>query len=164
MKPSSRQELGVALAKSAVQSACELNWIERMWANSKRYCREHCMYALQGLREVVPISLSQNIDELPGHLQQQQSDELPVSPLYIHAALLGAHLAPVYASDHQYRLGKDACDAINLAVTGQRTRPHKHLTNTIGTQGIVDVGGWRLKYLHLLQACMWVILAARMLL
>ena len=41
------------------------------------------MYALQGLREVVPISLSQNIDELPGHLQQQHGDELPVSPLYM---------------------------------------------------------------------------------
>ena len=38
---------------------CELNWIERMWGASKAYARAHCAYTLQGLRETVPLSLSQ---------------------------------------------------------------------------------------------------------
>ena len=114
----------------------------------------------RGCTLVVPISLSQNIDELPGHLQQQQSDELPVSPLYMLRCW--ARISRQYM--HQYRLGKDACDAIK-AVTGQRTRrPGRTNAIYIGTQGIVDVGGWRLRYLQLLQARRWAILAARMLL
>ena len=44
---------------------CELNWIERLWGASKAYCRSHCMYTLQGLRDTVPLSLSQDISDLP---------------------------------------------------------------------------------------------------
>ena len=72
---------------------CELNWIERMWGASKAYCRSHCMYTLQGLRDTVPLSLSQDMSDLP----DGESHSRSTSSAAIFAAPLGAHLAPVHA-------------------------------------------------------------------
>ncbi|RPA70706.1 hypothetical protein BJ508DRAFT_196029, partial [Ascobolus immersus RN42] len=37
---------------------CELNFIERFWASTKHYIREHCQYNIQGLRQNVPAALA----------------------------------------------------------------------------------------------------------
>ena len=44
----------------------EFNPIERLWAFSKRYCRDHCMYSIVGLRKVVPESLNRASVEMCG--------------------------------------------------------------------------------------------------
>ena len=36
---------------------CELNLIERCWAQAKRYTRSHCNYSITGLGENVPQAL-----------------------------------------------------------------------------------------------------------
>ena len=101
---------------------CELNWIERVWGASKAYTRSHCMYSLQGLRETVPISLSQDISDLPLHLQGRA--DLPVCPLY--AQRRWARISRQYM--HEYRKGANACDAIRN-VTAQRTQKRHRDTN-----------------------------------
>ena len=65
----------------AVQFHCELNWIERLWGASKLYARNHCMYTLAGLRETIPISLSQDLSDLPEHMVSQV--DVPVAPLFL---------------------------------------------------------------------------------
>ena len=102
---------------------CELNWIERMWGASKAYCRSHCMYSLQGLRDTVPISLSQDISLLPTELQNDP--ELPVSPLFLQRRW--ARISRQYMQ--QYRKGKDAGEAIRI-VTGQRSKAHARHRDT----------------------------------
>ena len=101
---------------------CELNWIERVWGASKAYTRSHCMYSLQGLRETMPISLSQDISDLPLHLQGRA--DLPVCPLY--AQRRWARISRQYM--HEYRKGANACDAIRN-VTAQRTQKRHRDTN-----------------------------------
>ena len=96
---------------------CELNWIERMWGVSKAYARSHCMYTLQGLRDTVPISLSQDISELPDRLRL--NPDLPVCPLHLQRRW--ARISRQYM--REYRKGADACEAIR-AVTEQRTKAH----------------------------------------
>ena len=44
---------------------CELNPIERYWGAAKKYARRHCSYTIVGLRECVPIALSQTLEEAP---------------------------------------------------------------------------------------------------
>ena len=104
---------------------CELNWIERMWGASKAYCRANCMYTLQGLRETVPISLSQDVADLPQLLQSSDRLDLPVSPLYMQRRW--ARISRRYMQE--YRRGADACEAIR-AVTAQRTKPHARHRDT----------------------------------
>ena len=65
---------------------CELNWIERMWGACKSYCRSHCLYSLQGLRETVPSSLSQSLTDLP-HIDRR-------------------HRNYIYRRMHQYNVSK----------------------------------------------------------
>ena len=92
---------------------CELNLIERFWGASKDYARKHCLYTLPGLRETVPISLSQNTSSLPAHLRG--GPDLPVAPLFLQ--LRWARISRAFMAE--YRKGVDACDAIK-AVKGQR--------------------------------------------
>ena len=102
---------------------CELNWIERIWDASKAYARSHCAYTLQGLRDTVPLSLSQDISELPEELRD--SPDLPVSPLYLQRRW--ARISRQYM--HEYRKGLDACEAIRR-VTEQRTKPQARHRDT----------------------------------
>ena len=102
---------------------CELNWIERMWGASKQFCRANCMYSIQGLRDTVPLSLSQSLDDLP-QAGQQRSD-LPVSPLYLQRRW--ARISRQYMAE--YRKGVNGCDAIR-AVTGLRTKLHARHRDT----------------------------------
>ena len=100
---------------------CELNWIERYWGASKQYARSHCLYTLQGLqglRETVPISLSQDLSDLPLHLSGRE--DLPVSPLYLQRRW--ARISRRYMIE--YRKGANACDAIK-AVKGQSSKRHR---------------------------------------
>ena len=83
------------------------------------------MYTLQGLRETVPLSLSQDIADLPTHLQSSDSVNLPVSPLYLQRRW--ARISRQYM--HEYRKGADASEAIR-AVTSQRTKPHARHRDT----------------------------------
>jgi hypothetical protein len=101
---------------------CELNWIERMWAASKAYVRSHCMYTLQGLRDTVPLSLTQDLSEI---VDMSDSSDLPVAPLYLQRRW--ARISRQYMCE--YRKGSDACDAIK-AVTEQRTKAHARHRDT----------------------------------
>ena len=97
---------------------CELNWIERYWGASKQDARSHCLYTLQGLRETVPTSLSQDLSDLPLHLSDRE--DLPVSPLYLQRRW--ARISRRYMIE--YRKGANACDAIK-AVKGQSSKRHR---------------------------------------
>ena len=97
---------------------CELNWIERFWGASKAYTRKHCLYTLPGLRETVPFSLSQDLNEIPADRSGQE--DLPVAPLYLQRRW--ARVSRQYM--HEYWKGADACDAIKL-VAAQRTTRHR---------------------------------------
>ena len=81
------------------------------------------MYSLQGLRDTVPISLSQDISLLPTELQNDP--ELPVSPLFLQRRW--ARISRQYMQ--QYRKGKDAGEAIRI-VTGQRSKAHARHRDT----------------------------------
>jgi len=97
---------------------CELNWIERYWGASKRYARSHCLYTLAGLREIVPVSLSQDLSDIPNHLVGKEN--LPVVPLFLQRRW--ARITRQYMSE--YMKGAAACDAID-AVKLQRTNRHR---------------------------------------
>ena len=101
---------------------CELNWIERMRGASKAYARAHCAYTLQGLRETVPLSLSQDLSDVD---HMHDATDLPVAPLYLQRRW--ASISRQYM--HEYRKGADACEAIR-AVTEQRTKPHARHRDT----------------------------------
>ena len=97
---------------------CELNWIERFWGASKAYCRKHCLYTLPGLRETVPLSLSQDIWEIPASMideHGQVPDDMPVAPLLLQRRW--ARISRRYMDE--YRKGADGSDAIR-AVKAQR--------------------------------------------
>ena len=50
---------------------CELNPIERCWAQAKRYSRSHCNYTLQGLRKNVPLALdSVPLESIQNHFRK----------------------------------------------------------------------------------------------
>ena len=122
---------------------CELNWIERMWGASKAYTRSHCMYTLQGLRDTVPLSLTQDLSEVA---DMSDATDLPVSPLYLQRRW--ARISRQYM--REYRKGADACDAIR-AVTEQRTKAHARHRDT--RLAIVDAGSRRQRWLLSHQEC-----------
>ncbi|KAL3892813.1 MAG: hypothetical protein SGPRY_014761, partial [Prymnesium sp.] len=95
-----------------------VNWIERSWGASKQYTRRHCLYTLAGLRETVPLSLTQDLDELPEHLRN--NEDLPVLPLFKqrrHARISRQFM-------REYLKGSDACDALK-AIQEQRSTRHR---------------------------------------
>ena len=60
------------------------------------------LYTLQGLRDTVPLSLSQDISDLPdGESPDGQSPDLPVAPLYLQRRW--ARISRQYM--HEYRKG-----------------------------------------------------------
>ena len=97
---------------------CELNWIERKWGASKAYTRKHCLYTLAGLRETVPLSLSQDRSDLPTYLADDE--ELPVAPIYLQRRW--ARISRQFMAE--YRKGADGSDAIK-AVKAQRSTRHR---------------------------------------
>ena len=106
---------------------CELNWIERMWGASKQYVRKHCLYTLPGLRETVPISLSQDLADVPAHLAT--CEECPVSPLFKQRRW--CRVSRRFMAE--YRKGKDACSAI-LAVKQQISKRHRDTSDARSRQ------------------------------
>ena len=84
---------------------CELNWIERSWACSKHYARGNCLYTLAGLRETIPIALSQDLTDVP--VAMQDRTDLPVIPVLLQRR--HARISWQYADS--YRHGADACEA-----------------------------------------------------
>lgn len=89
---------------------CELNWIEQYWGTSKkRYAQSHCPYTLTGLRETVPVSLSQYLNDIPNHLLGKEN--LQVAPLFLQrrrARMTRQHMV-------EYMKGSAACDASKAA-------------------------------------------------
>ena len=61
---------------------CELNPIERCWAQAKRYSRANCNYSLPGLRKIIPDALnSVTLDSIQKHFRKVRH--------YMFAYLLG---------------------------------------------------------------------------
>ena len=90
---------------------CELNWIERYWGAAKAYARKHCLYTLTGLRETVPLALSQDLAEVP-------ADGVPVASIYKQRRW--ARISRQYMCE--YRKGANACDAIKLVALKRSSR------------------------------------------
>ena len=66
---------------------CELNPIERVWAQAKRYTREHCTYSIVGLRNTVPDGLDVvTVDNIRNHYRKVRH--------YMFAYLLGISGGP----------------------------------------------------------------------
>ena len=97
---------------------CELNWIERFWGASKDYARAYCLYTLPGLRETVPLSLTQDIAQVPAHLNSNEM--LPVATLLKQRRW--ARVSRRYMAE--YRKGKDACAAVK-AVQLMSSKRHR---------------------------------------
>ena len=106
---------------------CELNWIERYWGAAKKYARRHCSYSLSGLRTIVPIALSQSLDELPEELRNKP--DLPVSPLFKQRRW--ARISWQYCIE--YRKGESG-DAVFKAVMAQRSKRHRDTSDARSRQ------------------------------
>jgi hypothetical protein len=98
------------------QFHCELNWIERLWGAAKHYTRNHCLYTLPGLRETIPIALSQDLDDLTS--TKKNDPELPCAPLLLQRRW--ARISRRYMAE--YRKGSDACAAITAVRASKRHR------------------------------------------
>lgn len=107
---------------------CELNWIERLWGAAKQYTRAHCLYTLPGLRETVPIALSQDIGDLPEHLQA--SPELPVAPLFKQRRW--ARVSRQYMIE--YGKGQDANKAIQMVKSMRTSKRHRDTNDSRSRQ------------------------------
>ena len=100
---------------------CELNWIERFWGASKHYTRNHCLYTLPGLRETVPLSLSQDLSDIPVSMLDEHGNpppDLPVAPLFLQRRW--ARISRRYMQE--YLKGADGCEAIRAVKTHARHR------------------------------------------
>ena len=80
------------------QFHCELNWIERYWGAAKAYTRKHCLYTLPGLRETVPLALSQ-------YLADVSDGGAPVASVYLQRRW--ARISRQFM--REYRKGANAC-------------------------------------------------------
>jgi hypothetical protein len=96
-----------------LQFHCELNWIERMWGAAKAYARTHCLYTIPGLRETVPLALSQDLTDVP-------ADGAPVSPLYLQRRW--ARISRQFGIE--YLKGADVCEVMGL-VAQKRSSRHR---------------------------------------
>lgn len=101
---------------------CELNWIERYWGATKKYTRKHCNYTLAGLRAVVPLGLSQTLDEIPEEMRDVSHWELPVSP--VRKQRRWARISLQWASEYR-KCPRSSVSAIVQAVNAQRSSRHR---------------------------------------
>ena len=99
---------------------CELNWIERYWGAAKKYARNHCSYTLTGLRTIVPLALSQSLDEIREDMCGDS--ELPVSP--VRKQRRWARISLQWAVEYS-KVPRSAVDAIVQAVNAQRSSRHR---------------------------------------
>lgn len=106
---------------------CELNWIERFWGASKHYTRNHCLYTLPGLRETVPLSLSQDLSDVPASMLDMLTEhaehgnpplDMPVAPLHLQRRW--ARISRRYM--REYLKGADGCEAIRAVKKHARHR------------------------------------------
>lgn len=81
--------------------------------------RKHCLYTLPGLRETVPISLSQAISDLPAHMANQS--DLPVADIQMQRRW--ARISRQYMAE--YRKGADAYDAMKAVAKQRNTKRHR---------------------------------------
>lgn len=102
---------------------CELNWIERLWGASKDFVRKNCLYTLNGLRETVPLSLSQELSDVPQHFADRE--DMPVAPILLQRRW--ARISRQYMAE--YRKGADGGEAI-LAVKAQRSKRHRDVNDS----------------------------------
>jgi hypothetical protein len=113
---------------------CELNWIERYWGAAKKYARRHCGYSPAALRKIVPIALSQSLDEIPEDIQSDPAlmRELPVSP--IRKQRRWARISLQYAEEYS-KLPRSGSDAVMCAVNAKRSARHRD-TNDPGVRAL----------------------------
>jgi hypothetical protein len=103
---------------------CELNWIERKWGAAKKYARKHCSYSLAALRAIIPIALSQSLDEIPEELRSDPilMRELQVSP--IRKQRRWARISLQYAEEFS-KVPRSEADAVTIAVNEKRSARHR---------------------------------------
>ena len=66
---------------------CELNPIERVWSQSKRYTRAHCDYTIVSLRQNIPLGLdSISVENIANYVRPCQN--------YMFAYLEGSAVGP----------------------------------------------------------------------
>ena len=87
-----------------------------MWGAAKAYTRKHCLYTLPGLRETIPVAISQDLSDLPETLRSKSG--LPVAPLYLQRRW--ARISRRYMME--YRKGADACSALKTMTKSKRHR------------------------------------------
>ena len=88
-------------------------------AAAQPYTRTHCLYTLPGLRETVPIALSQDLSDLPAHLADKEG--LPVCPLLLqrrHARISRQFMLTYWKGAN----GSEAIKAVNSQRTSKRHR------------------------------------------
>ena len=95
-----------------------MNAIERYWGAAKKYLRRHCSYSLPGLRAVLPVALSQSLEDLPADIRS--SADLPVSPLLKIRRWF--RISWQYAAE--YRKGSDCAEVVS-AMAAHRSKRHR---------------------------------------
>ena len=75
------------------------------WAAAKCYARANCLYTLAGLRETIPIALSESLTDVP--VAMQDRTDLPVASVLKQRRW--ARISWQYF--YEYSLGADATDA-----------------------------------------------------
>ena len=87
--------------------------IERYRGAAKAYMRKHCLYTLPGLRETVPLALSQDLADV-------SDGSAPVASVYLQRRW--ARISRQFM--REYRKGANACEAI-AQVAAKRSSRHR---------------------------------------
>ena len=122
---------------------CELNWIERYWGAAKKYARNHCSYTLAGLRTIIPLALSQSLDEIPEEMRGGL--ELPVSP--VRKQRRWARISLQWAVEYS-KVPRSAVDAVVQAVNAQRSSRHRDTGRMRSAEAAMEEAAarvWRLE-------------------
>lgn len=92
---------------------CELNFIENVWAQSKKFTKEHCNYRLDGLRKTIPLGLA-CVSVLNCQMYARKSRE------YMKGYKEGANTANVHENLKTYKSHRRVFDRSIMAQFGSQ--------------------------------------------